>query len=81
MAFGINWAYDIRLNDTFVMVGGFELWDPMLHWGRGPNVISDKLRMYLPESGTIMELPGNMKTARRDATAILVERSIFPPCS
>ena len=65
-------AYDIRLNDTFVMVGGRnEMW----------GVPSDKLRMYLPESGTFMELPGKMKIARYDATAILVERSIFPPCS
>ena len=71
MAFGISSAYDIRFNDTFVMVGG---WDE-------DGVLSDKLRMYLPESGTFMELPGKMKTARRDATAILVERSIFPPCS
>ena len=71
MASGINSAYDIRFNDTFVMVGG-----------RDENYAnSDKLRMYLPESGTFMELPGKMKTARKDATAILVERSIFPPCS
>ena len=70
MASGIRSAYDIHLNDTFVMVGGYE-----------DNVLSDKLRMYLPESGTFMELPGKMKIARRDATAILVERSIFPPCS
>ena len=71
MAFGIDWAYDIRFNDTFVMVGGRD----------EDLVVSDKLRMYLPESGTFMELPGKMKIARRDATAILVERSIFPPCS
>ena len=71
MAFGVMMAYDIRFNDTFVMVGG-----------RDENhVPSDKLRMYLPKRGTFMELPGKMKIARYDATAILVERSIFPPCS
>ena len=69
MPFGIMGAYDIRMNDTFVMVGGID------------NSFSDKLRMYLPESGTFMELPGKMKTARWYATAILVDRSIFPPCS
>jgi len=70
MPFGIMGAYDIRLNGTFVMGGG-----------RENNVVSDKLRLYLPESGTFMELPGKMKTRRWYATAILVDRSIFPPCS
>ena len=69
MSFGIRYAYDIRVNDTFVMVGGDV-----------DNVYSDKLIKYLPESSTFMELSGKMKLARRETVAILVERSIFPPC-
>ena len=70
MSFGIRYAYDIRVNDTFVMVGGDV-----------DNVYSDNLIKYLPESGTFMELSGKMKLARRETVAILVERSIFPPCA
>ena len=72
MSFEINSAYDIRVDDTFVMVGGYF------------NTLggySDKLIKYLPESGTFMELPGKMKLPRYDTAAILVDRSIFPPCA
>ena len=70
MPFGIRSAYDIRVNDTFVMVGGYV-----------DYAYSDKLIKYLPESGTFMELPGKMKLPRYRHVAILVERSIFPPCA
>ena len=74
MTFGIDYASDIRVDDTFVMVGGY------VREG-GSSDKSDKLIKYLPESGTFMELPGKMKTPRYSATAILVERSIFPECA
>ena len=75
MTFGITEASDIRVDDTFVMVGGY------VNDGEGPSYHSDKLIKYLPESGTFMELPGKMKTPRAEATAIVVERSIFPTCA
>ena len=74
MTFGITDASDIRVDDTFVMVGG-RIYDE-----QGRYYISDKLIKYLPESGTFVELPGKMKTPRYSTTAILVERSIFPQC-
>ena len=46
-----------------------------------PNILSDKLIKYLPESNTLMELPGKMKLPRTDLVAIVVDRSIFPPCA
>ena len=74
MSFGIKYADDIRVNDTFVMVGGYV-------FSGQDYFYSDMLIKYLPESGTFMELPGKMKLPRYDTTAILVERSIFPPCA
>merc|ERR1712122_63978 len=56
MTFGITEASDIRVDDTFVMVGG-RIYDE-----QGSYHYSDKLIKYLPESGTFMELPGKMKT-------------------
>ena len=76
MSFGIYGAYDIRVNDTFVMVGGNVYLDIV-----GGYVYSDKLIKYLPESGTFMELPGKMKYPRENTIAIVVDRSIFPPCA
>ena len=75
ISFGTFVAYDIRVDDTFVIVGG-----------RGDEedggfYFSDKLIKYLPESGTFMELPGKMKLPRSDHVAILVDRSIFPACA
>ena len=71
----ISSAYDIRVDDTFVMVGGYA--------GESGQCCSrsDKLIKYLPESGTLMELPGKMKVPRSDLVAILVDRSIFPACA
>ena len=76
ITFGIQGAYDIHVDDTFVMVGGY-LND---FEGDGSYALSDKLIKYLPESGTFMELPGKLKIPRHSTTAILVDRSIFPPC-
>ena len=70
MTYSIDSSYDIRVNDTFVMVGGLV-----------NDYFSDKLRIYLPGNKTLVELPGKMKVPRMDTTAILVERSIFPPCA
>ena len=70
---GVTHAYDIRVDETFIMVGG-------VNGGENSPVISDVLIKYLPESGTLMPLPGKMKLPRFDHIAILVERSIFPPC-
>merc|ERR1719245_1270354 len=64
--FSIAYAYDIRVNDTFVMVGGKS---------SSPSVYYDKLFKYLPESGTFMELPSRMKLPRYSTTAIVVDRS------
>ena len=75
MTFGITDASDIRVDDTFVMVGG------SVSDEQGRSYYSDKMIKYLPESGTFMELPGKMKTPRYSTTAIVVERSIFPPCA
>ena len=75
MSFGINSAYDIRVDDTFVMVGGFGYEED------GVFGYSDKLIKYWPESGTLMELPGKMKMPRENPVAILVDRSIFPACA
>ena len=77
MTFGFGYAYDIQVDDTFVMVGGYS----NDYEGDGTEGYSDKLIKYLPESGGIfMELPGKMKLARGWTTAILVDRSIFPSC-
>ena len=75
MSFGILYAYDVHVDDTFVMVGG------LVYEGAGSGEYSNVLIKYLPESGTFMELPGKMKLPRAYTTAILVERSIFPPCT
>ena len=75
MTFGIIDASDIRVDDTFVMVGG-RIFDEQGHVDK-----SDKLIKYLPESETFIELPGKMKTRRYLTAAIVVERSIFPPCA
>ena len=78
MTFGIGSAYDIRVDDTFVMVGGY-LID---YEGDGTEGYSDKLIKYLPENGgKFMELPGKMNLPRKGSTAILVDKSIFPSCS
>ena len=77
MSFGIYSAYDIRVDDTFVMVGGVDL-DTDDPFGSG---YSDKLIKYLTDSGTFMELPGKMKLPRDDHVAVLVDRSIFPACA
>ena len=78
MTFGIGSAYDIRVDDTFVMVGGY-LTD---YEGDGTEGYSDKLIKYLPENGgTFMELPSKMKLPRMGSTAILVDRSIYPSCT
>ena len=75
MSFGIYSAYDIRVDNTFVMVGGSYYNDMDL------DRYKDKLQKYVPESGTFMELPVKMKLAREDPVAILVDRSIFPACA
>ena len=78
MTFGFGYAYDIQVDDTFVMVGGYS----NDYEGDGTEGYSDKLIKYLPESGGIfMELPGKMKLPRGWTTAILVDRSIFPSCA
>ena len=77
MSFGIVGAYDIRVDDTFVMVGG--AMEDCCDGCVGCDV-SDALIKYLPESGTFIELPSKMKFSRYEATAMLVERSIFPSC-
>ena len=61
------------MDDTFIMVGG--------RLDFGLIMYSDKLIKYLPETGAFMELPGKMKLPRNRPTAILVDRSIFPPCT
>ena len=70
VSFRLSYADDIRVDDTFAMVGGIQ----------GSADTSDTIVKYLPESGTFLELPGKMKLPRYDTTAILVDRSIFPPC-
>ena len=70
VSFRLSYADDIRVDDTFAMVGGIQ----------GSADTSDAIVKYLPESGTFLELPGKMKLPRYDTTAILVDRSIFPPC-
>ena len=78
MTFGIGSAYDIWVDDTFVMVGGY-LTD---YEGDGTEGYSDKLIKYLPENGgKFMELPGKMNLPRKGSTAILVDKSIFPSCT
>ena len=73
---GIYNAYDVRIDDTFVMVGGGLLTDEY------PFILfRDTLIKYSPQSGTFTELPNKMKLPRQGATAILVDRSIFPSCA
>ena len=58
------------------MVGGGLLTDEY------PFILfQDTLIKYSPQSGTFTELPNRMKLARDSATAILVDRSIFPSCA
>ena len=65
-------AYSVRYQDSFVLVGG--VWDSVSSW-------YDTLLQYIPtENGTWVELPGKLKVAREPAAAIVVDRSIFPPC-
>ena len=68
-------AYDVRVDDTFVMVGGSLPSDeePFL-------LVFDTLIKYSSQSGTFTELPNRMKLPRESTTAILVDRSIFPSC-
>ena len=71
---GIYNAYDVRVDDTFVMVGGGLPTDEY-------PFIRDTLIEYSPQSGTFTEFPNKMKLPRHSATAILVDRSIFPSCA
>ena len=70
LSFRLSFADDVRVDDTFAMVGGIQ----------GTAETSDSIIKYLPESGTFLELPGKMKIPRYETTAILVDRSIFPSC-
>ena len=73
----ISYAYDVRVDDTFVMVGGrFDSDEAPFNYD-----FYDTLIKYSPQSGTFTELPNRMKLARDSATAILVDRSIFPSCA
>ena len=71
LSFRLSFADDIRMDDTFAMVGGI----------RGTAETSDAIVKYLPNSGKFTELPGRMKIPRYEATAILVDRSVFPSCA
>ena len=71
LSFRLSFADDIRVDDTFAMVGGI----------RGTAETSDSIIKYLPDSGTFVELPGKLKIPRYETTAILVDRSIFPSCA
>ena len=70
LSFRLSFADDIRVDDTFAMVGGI----------RGTAETSDAIVKYLLDSGKFTELPARLKTPRYEATAILVDRSIFPSC-
>ena len=71
LSFRLSFADDIRVDDTFAMVGGI----------RGTAETSDAIIKYLPDSGEFTELPGRMKIPRYEATAILVNGSIFSSCA
>ena len=72
----ISYAYDVRVDDNFVMVGGSSYSDEGAY-----ALVRDTLIKYSPQSGTFTELPNKMKLPRGGATAILVDRSIFPSCA
>ena len=71
LPFGLDSAYSVRYQDSFVLVGGF-------NYDSGERL--DTLLMYQKESDSWAELPGKMQVARRYPIAIPVDGSLFPEC-
>ena len=72
---GLNKAYRLRFDDSFILVGGFggSPWTSV----RTPR---DGLLKYHPQTDTWAEIPGKMRLPRDDVVAIVVDLEIFPQC-